>query len=160
MKKHRGFSLTELIMVMAVAGIIAVIFSLVIYSGLDTWLFLRGQKRLMAETSSALRRMVREIKRTRGTTDADILTFTATRYQFRDMNNTLIDFQKVGSNLNRNNAVLLENLPADGLAFVYWDKNGAVTIEKSDIRTIGITLKTASGGNIINLRSAAGLRIR
>jgi hypothetical protein len=160
MKKRPGFIFTELIMVIVVTAVITTMFSLVIYGGMNSWLFMRGQKNLMMDVSSAMRRMAREIKSTRGTSDIDILTFTATRYQFIDMNNNVIDYQIAGATLTRNDQILLENLPADGLAFVYLDKNGVVTAEKSDLRIIIITLKTVSGYNRLSLQSAAGLRIR
>ncbi|MFC1571383.1 PilW family protein [Candidatus Margulisiibacteriota bacterium] len=155
----KGLTLIEMIIATLVAGIIVGIFAVVINSGMDAWFFIKGQKSIMSETRAVLKRMVREIRRTK---DADnILTFTTTNYEFNDIEDNTIDYQQDGTNLERNDAALLTNLASsDGLEFVYLDANGNVAASEGDIRTVQITIIVHDGDNEVRLRSAAGLRNR
>lgn len=148
-------------MAIAIAGIIAGVFSLVINAGMEGWFFIKGQKSLLMETRSAMKRMVRDVRRTRDNTANSVLTFTSTRYRFIDVDDNTIDYQWVGNDLRVGNNVLLPNLANNGgLEFIYLDANGAAAVFAEDIRVVQITLIVEEGTNRTRLRSAASLRNR
>lgn len=157
-RKKQGITLIELIVAITLVAIIAAVISFVVNSGLMSWLFMREQKEIMAQTRSALQRMVREIRRTNSTDG--IIIFNATEYEFRDIAGQQIEYAKDGADLERNNEVILENLDSSGLSFVYLNKYGSVEANKDDIRTIQITLIVQKGDNRVRLRSAASIRNR
>ncbi len=155
----KGFTLIELIMAIVIAGVLIGAFSAVINTGINIYLFVGGQKTLMMETRGAIKRMVREIRRTKDTTAASIVTFTATEYEFKDIDDTTIEYKQVGTNLERNTAVLLEHLQnPGGLEFEYLDASGATTATREDIRAVRITLIVVDGDNRIRLQSSARIR--
>ena len=158
-KRHKGYTLVELIIAVVIAGVIYSVFAQVINSGFDAWFFLKGQRTIMTDVRLVMKRMVRQIRTTAGADN--IIAFTATRYHFRNFNNEEIDYQQNGSDLEQNGSVLLSNLDsASGLEFVYLDAAGNVTADKAGIRTIQITLVVKEGRNLVRLRSAAGIRNR
>ncbi len=157
----KAYTLMEIVISVAIAGIVAGVFAIVINAGMENWFLLKGQKRIMMETRAAMQRMLREIRITRDTSDTGILNFTSTRYRFRDINNNTIDYQRDGSDLERNNRVLLENLAASGgLEFVYLDASGETTAVRGNIRSVRVTLIVQEGDNRVRLRSAASIRNR
>lgn len=156
-----GFTLIEIIMAIAIAGIIAGIFAVVINSGMGTWFFVKGQKGIMMETRAVMKRMVREVSRTRGNANSNIIAFTSSRYEFKDVDDNTIEYEQNGTDLERNDEVLLQNLVIPGgLEFVYLNSSGNPTTAKSAIRAIRIKLIVEEGENLVRLQSAAGLRNR
>lgn len=161
--KHlvRGFTLIEIIMAIVLAGIIASVFAAVINSGMDTLFFLRGQKSSMADARSVLKRMEREIRRTKSASSTDILNFTSTYYRFREVDNAVIDYQQAGTDLQRNGAVILQNLAsAGGLNFSYLNSSGGTTTSAEAISLVRIAIIVEEGNNRVRLRSAARIRNR
>ena len=113
------------------------------------------------ETRAAMKRMVRDIRRTKDNTDSVILNFTSTRYRFIDVDDNTIDYQRDGNDLEVNGNVLLPDLAVvGGLEFVYLDASGAIAGFAEDIRVVQITLIVEEGTSRIKLRSAASLRNR
>lgn len=160
MRSRRAYTFVELVMVIVIAGIVAAIFAVVITTGIDSWVFMKGQKRVMADTRSAMKRMAREIRITKSV-PAGVLGFSSTEYDFRDINGSRIEYRKSGSNLLRNGLVLLQNLESSGgLEFVYLDSQGAGTTVINQIRIIQITLRVQDSSNRSRLRSAAAVRNR
>lgn len=143
----------EMAMVMVIVGIIAAIFSIVINSGFNSWLFIKGQKNYMMDASSAMRRMVREMRRI-----SNITISTSTECQFQDISNNTIDYKIYGAGLMRNDDVLLGNLADNGLQFIYLDDTGAAAAFAGGIKTIQILLIVQDGRNRVQLQSAAGIR--
>lgn len=159
MNKKAGFTLIEIIMAVAIAGIIVSIFAVVINSGIGAWVFIKGQRNIMMETRGVMKRMVREIRRTNSADD--INAFTSTQYEFDDIDNNRINYQQDGTDLKRNGAVFLSNLASPGgLEFVYLDASGEATALDVAIRTVQITLVVEDGENRVRLRGAAGIRNR
>lgn len=161
MTNRRGFTLVETVMAMVIAGIIFAVFAAAINSGLGAWFFTKDQTSMMLESRSVMKRLVREIRRTRDRTSDGIMVFNASRYQFKDVDNNTIDYQQSGANLTRNGAVLLNNLAVpSGLQFTYLNTSGQPTLSRTAIRTVNIIILVESSANRVRLQSAAGIRNR
>lgn len=157
----KAYTLIEIIMAVSVAAVIAAVIAFVINAGMENWFFIKGQKRIMMEARGAMKRMVREIRRTKDNSSLNILNFTSTRYRFKDVDNNTIDYWQDGTDLKRTDRVLLRSLAGSGgLDFVYLGKEGAAAGFSEDIRTIQITIKVVEGENRVRLRSAASIRNR
>ncbi len=140
MNKKAGFTLIEIIMAVAIAGVIVTTFAVVINSGMGVWFLIKGQRSIMMETRGVMKRMVREIRMTK-----DART----------------NYQQDGTDLKRDGLVLLENLASPGgLEFVYLNSSGEVTALDAAIRTVQITIIVEEGDNRVRLRGAAGIRNR
>jgi prepilin-type N-terminal cleavage/methylation domain-containing protein len=155
MRSKNGFTLIEIIMAMVLIGIISAVVATVIAGGMNSWIFMKGQKDLMADASSTMRRMVREIKMIRS---PSIEVFASAECRFIDINNNSIDYVRTGNNLVRNGSVLLGNLAANGLQFSYYDNGGAAATLARAIKVVNISLIVQQGSNRVRLQSAAGIR--
>lgn len=151
----RGFTLLEMVMVLALVGIVALILSQVIYSGMNSWFFIKEQKSMMTDASSAMRRMVREIRLANS-----ITTFASSECQFTDISGAAINYRQVGSNLQRNSEIMLQCVAVNGLQFSYLDSQGGAAASASTIRSIQIVLTTQNGSNRVALLSSASIRKR
>jgi prepilin-type N-terminal cleavage/methylation domain-containing protein len=152
----KGFTLIETIMAMVIIGIVSAILSAVIYGGMNTWLFIKDQRKANNEATLAVRQMVREIKLT---SPSRISAFSATALSFTDINGNSIAYAVSSNNLTRNGVVLLPNLKAtDGLTFTYFTKTGAVAATASQIETIIISLVVQNGTKYVEMQSGANLR--
>ena len=155
-----GFTMIEIIIVIVVTSLIAVVAATVINNGMGVWFLLRDQSNLMLETKATMKRMVREIRRTENSADG-IITFTATEYQFDDINNNRIRYWQDGTDLKRGTRVLLPDLASSGgLEFVYYDSSGNVATLDENVRSVQISIAVVSGNNRVRLRNIANLRNR
>ena len=157
-KRKKGFTLIEMIMAIVLAGVVAGIIGGVINQGMNSWLFIKGQKSISADSNSVSQRMVREIRKTKSASSIEV--FTSTRYKFVDIDENTIDYKKNGSNLERNGAVMLSNLASNGLEFIYLNGSGETTSITSEIRTVQITVIEQDRKNYVRLMSAASIRSR
>jgi len=156
--QRQGFTLIEIIIVIILTGLITLVFSQVVVGGMKAWLFLKGQKQLSMETDTALRRITREI-RSAPNHDAAIITYNATQCAFVDGSGNTVNYSQSGTDLLRNNEVMLKNLSStDGLRFAYLNATGEAATSKNQIYSVVITLKTEQGTGRSTLRSTAGLR--
>lgn len=154
MFKQRGFTLIELIVVIALIGMIMVgitsIYTQMLYS------MLQGQNAIDAlwQGRLGMERMIKEIRITRSA--ADISTFTSGEYNFTDINGNNIDYKLSGNNLVRNNTILADGISA--LSFSYYDKNGDSTSTAASIAYIKITLNVTRKNANYALTSGVYLR--
>jgi len=148
-KKHSaGFTLIELIMVMIILVIIGGVSLHPIIKFYELWRFSTTHMELLWDTRSAMRDMSKNIRMVRD--DTSVLTATQTRFRFIDTNGTAVDYQLLGSNLNKNNAVFINNVSS--FSFTYYNSAGAalpaplVSPSATDISYIVINMTVARGG--------------
>lgn len=87
-----------------------------------------------------------------------ITTAASREYNFTDTNNNSIDYLMSGTNLLRNNKVLLDNLAVNGSNFSYLNASGETTAVLGKIKIVQISVVLQSGNNRVRLQSAAGIR--
>lgn len=151
-----GFTLIEVVMVIIISGIIFGIGANIITSALYSWDLLNLRKDLVFKSRVGMNRMVREIRQAR---PSEILEASATDLRFTDPNAGVIEFKLDGTFLKRNNDILSDNLKSsDGLQFVYWDANGAMTTDPNNIRRVEISLSFQKGSALFNYRSGTTIR--
>ena len=152
-----GFTLTEIIMVIVIIGIIASISSAFILAVSDSWLFNRADRDVVFSARLTMNRMVREIRQATDTNS--ISTFTSTEFEFVDQNGVTINFQQSGSSLNRNSDELTNKLQnPGGLTFTYLDSAGGVAAVNTNIRLVRIKLVLTFGDSNVTIQSLSKLR--
>ena len=156
-KNLKGFTLLEVLIVLFVVGIVAGVITPLISTALDSWIFQKAEIDLLFSSRLSMNRMVREIRQIKNA--AYITTFTATKLEFQDINDNVINFQQVGNSLLRNSNELTDKLkPTGGLNFTYLDNNGDVATVKEDISMVRVKLILESGDNNITIQSLSRLR--
>lgn len=154
---RKAFTLIELIMVIAIIGIIAMMTAPFISTAVDSWLFSRTERDVVFSARLAMNRMIREIREINGTDS--VLTFTNTTLSFNDIDNDSISYQQSGTALLRNSDELTDKLrDPGGLSFNYLDSSGNVTAVKAEINMVRVKLILDSGDSTISIQSLARLR--
>lgn len=157
--KRRGFTLIESIVAITLIAIISAVLAFYILETVDAWTFLGGQKRIAMASSSALRKMVKELKRMNKS--STISTFSSKEVTLVNIYGSTITFSQEGTALYMNSDILLEDLDSsNGLILSYLDVDGNPTTNKEWIRTINIELKVVKGGNRFVIESASRIRVR
>lgn len=149
----------ENIIAIVLVSIITTVVGVYIVQAFKSWAFISSQKGMAFSNSSAMYKVLKEIKTADRNTN--ILTFTADQLSYKDTNNNTITYSQNGYELLRNSDVLLNNLKnPGGLVFTYLDSNEGTAITKDTIRVIKVKLSTLNGTNQFILESAARLRIQ
>lgn len=136
MKKHIGFTLLELVIVMVLISIMAAMSSRLILQGVNSYTKSQTISTTDWQGSYALDHMTREIRSL--DSSSDITTATASQFSFTDGTNTAITYQVTGGNLVEGANTLASN--ASSVVFTYYDRSGAVTSTVNLIRFVQIVL--------------------
>ncbi len=154
MKKQQGFTLLELVFVIALTSIIVVVASNIIAMGAQTYLAAKNTVDADWQARLSLERMARDIRAVRSVTS--ISTATATQLVFTDFDGTSISYSLSGTSLMRNSQILADGVSS--LAFGYFDKNGVTTAVATLIRYVTITLNITQSNSNFSLNTAVYLR--
>jgi len=134
--KIKGFTLIELIIVIAITGIIVAGSSSLLLRGVEAYIAGKTDINASWQANSAIERMTRDL---RAVSSANaIIIATSSEFAVQDINGIAIDYQVVNGQLLRNTQVLADRI--QNVTFTYYDANGAVTASVNAIRYIGITL--------------------
>ncbi len=153
LRNKTGLTLVELVMVIVIVGILTSVSSMYIKQVIDLWSFLTFRNEVVAQGRLALTRMGREVRQVKDNSSISIAD--ASRLEFTDVNDNVIDYRLFGGNLMRNSNILAKGV--SGLIFCYYDiYNNPVCApecgcdvssgELSDIYRIKIKFDVASGG--------------
>jgi len=145
--KSNGVTLIELVVVIAIAGILAYASSAYIKQVVDLWRILNFTGETVTQGKDAVGRMVREIREVNNET----CVYIANNAEFRFLNTTgsSIDFYMSNNTLMRNNDKLAGNI--NNLTFTYFNETSSVinspivSPQKTDIRRVVITVGVRDG---------------
>lgn len=156
MKKQKGFTLIEMIMVMAIVVILAGVVAPLLWT--SARLISERTARIDLEESSvvSLSRMSREIRRLRSNTS--VVTASNAQFEFIDKDNVQIRYRLTGNTLMRSQngteSGLADNVSVGTLRFDYYDTGGAVLAAplagagvKTDISSVRIQMTFQTGTN-------------
>jgi prepilin-type N-terminal cleavage/methylation domain-containing protein len=158
---RRGFTLIELIITMAVIGIIAGVGAPMLVLLFDSFQYSLYGKDLTERGEVALRRMDREIRRLRNSTS--VLTANSTTYQFVDVDGSTIQYQYDAANdeiertAGANTDVLSANVTSFTLTYLGDDRattiaTPTVNPNATDIKFVRIDMTLSERGNTFNYR--------
>jgi prepilin-type N-terminal cleavage/methylation domain-containing protein len=164
MKKNKGFTLVELMIVIVIIGIAASIIGFMLLGTIRAWTFKFNRNDILWDGRLALDRMTREIRTIRNTTS--VTTASSAQFRFIDAGNKDITYSMSSTNLNRteNGAANLLAENVSSLAFTYYDTNGntiavpTVSPAATNIRRVRINFTLTKNGENVYLRSEASTR--
>ena|SRR3989338_1357498 len=155
LKRQRGFTLVELILVMVLIGAIFAVGSIILLRALDSYQYTTERAALLERSRYCVDRVVREFQLL-GT--GDLTNVGATSIQFVDDLGNNTSFNLNGTDLRRGNDVLCSNVT--NLAFTCYNSTGGVTGSAVQTRRLRIDLTVQGGGTAgtVVLRGEAFMR--
>ena len=148
----KGVTIIELIMVIIIVGILAGVSSLYIKQVIDQWRFLSFRNEAVSQVKAALFRMTREIRQIQDS--ASVFVADASRLQFTDINNQIINYQLSGTNVTRNADILATDIQS--LKFCYYAQDNTpvctpacgcnvASVNLTTVHHIGMEITVQSG---------------
>ena len=155
--KRRGFTLVELVLSIALVGVLAGVLGVALFQGVKGFDLVSSRKSTLAQARLAMERMVREIRLIQQSSDVVNVSST-TQFNFEYPHGTSIQYALSGGNLMRNTDVLARNVNA--LAFTYLDGAGVATATAAQVRSVRIqlTLNAPNSHGTLTLRTQIFLR--
>ena len=164
MKKNKGFTLIELVIVITIIGITASILGFMLLGTIKAWTFKFNRNDILWDGRLALDRMTREIRTIKNSTS--ITTATSSQFRFTDAGNKDITYSLSSTNLNRTENGTANLLAGDvsSLAFTYYNSSDTVipspvvSPSATDIRRVKINLTLTKNGQNVYLQSDASTK--
>jgi prepilin-type N-terminal cleavage/methylation domain-containing protein len=157
--KAKGFTLVELVIVIAIVGISMTIVGAILLGTIKAWTFKFNRNDILWDGRIGLDRMTREIRAVKDSTS--VITASSTQFRFTDAENKDITYSLSSTNLNRteNGTANLLAGNVSGLAFTYYDASDVVistpivSPSATDIRRVRINLTLTKNGENVYLQS-------
>ncbi|HAZ09750.1 MAG TPA: hypothetical protein DCY56_01400 [Candidatus Omnitrophica bacterium] len=164
MKKEKGFTLIEVIIVITIVGIVSVIIGSMLLGVVKAWTFKLNRNDILWDGRLAMDRMTREIRTIKNSTS--VTTASAAQFRFTDTGNKDITYSLSSTNLNRTENGTANLLAADvsALTFTYYNSSDAVipspavSPSATDIRRVRINLTLTKNGENVYLQSDASTK--
>jgi len=152
--KQTGFTLIELVIVIALFSIIAAVASQILAQGFQT--FITSQNLLEANWQGqlAMERMTRDLRSVRSANDISVNTSSA--FTFVNSAGTSLAYTLSGSNLTLNNNILASGV--NNLTFTYYDKTGATVTNPASIAYVKVALIITQNNTNYSVATAVFLR--
>lgn len=136
----RGFTLVEMVLVIAILGILVGTLAPWLYNAAQTYNLITNRKSTLDQVRAGFDRMIAEIRLIPG--QAQIIAVNPTSFQFQYPAGTAIMYSISGTNILRNTDVLIPN--ATSLAFTYYDQSGTATTTAANVRSVMMKLTATS----------------
>jgi prepilin-type N-terminal cleavage/methylation domain-containing protein len=151
-KPHYGFTIVELVLVIALLGIIGTVTGFILKESLKSYTLIIARKDSLVDARRAIERMKSELR-----IAMNIDSMSATSLQFDTTTENNISYTLNGTDLERNGNDIAQSVSA--LTLTYLDAGGAGTAVTANVRRVqlDITVSTASHGSL-RLRSQVYLR--
>jgi len=154
MKKHCGFTMIELIIVIVILAVLSAIALPMLTAGFNGYFTQRNLSDANWQGRLALSRMSRDIRSIPSA--GNITTATSTQFTFTNSSNASVSYTLSGTALQRNGITLANGVSA--VTFGYYTSAGAVTATISAIRYVSITLNITENNTNITLETVVDLR--
>lgn len=152
--KRNGFTLIELIIVIAIMAVLSAIALPMLHAGFNSYFTERNLNDADWQGRLALSRMERDIANIPST--AVISTATSSQFTFTNNNNNSVSYTLSGTHLQRNALTLAQGIAS--ATFGYFDKEGDTTSTIANIRYVSITLNITQNNTDITLQTVINLR--
>ena len=157
MRLNKGFTLIELIVVIAIVALLSFFLGAFIINTMDTYVFVKVREKGLSDMRLALNRMTRELKHI--DEPQLILSMEATECEFVKVGTGVVDLRQIGTDLYLDSDILLSGLVSpEGLSFFYYDASGNPTSTAGDVRSIKVRLHVLRSGEEITLESRSKIR--
>jgi prepilin-type N-terminal cleavage/methylation domain-containing protein len=166
MRRARGWTLVELIMVMVIMGIVAVFVAPILLNAVKAYDRTQRTVNTYAKMRYAMERMAREIAAVRrspaDTTDFDIATMVAGTLTFTKEDGTQVTLTLAGTNLNltyvgTGTGVLADRVSA--LGFSYFRNDGATAAaNNTEVVFVQVSMTIGDGTTSYTSRTRVALR--
>ncbi|HVE44663.1 MAG TPA: prepilin-type N-terminal cleavage/methylation domain-containing protein [Gammaproteobacteria bacterium] len=153
-KNQEGFSLIELVLVIAMMGIISTIVGKLLLQGFLNFNNTENISNADWQGYTALAHLTDDIHTIRSA--ADISTVSATQLTFTNQSASSVQYQLSGSTLVRNGTTVAMGIT--GITFGYLDKNGTTTGTAANVRYITIALSITQGTITTTYNTLVGTR--
>ena len=165
MRRVEGFSLLELIMVIAILGVLAAFVGPVVFNAMRSYDQMQRGVQTQAKMRYAIERMAREIREVRRqVTDAtfpDVSSMTATSLAFVKSDGTSVAIGVAGNQVNLAystvSAVLTDQLGSFALAY-YQPDASTVAATASSLAFVQISMTLSEGTNLFSARARVDLK--
>lgn len=156
MKKPRGFTLVELVLVISLLGILGLVLGPGLMETVRSYELVRSRRVVLAQAHSALERMTREIRLI--PSQGAVLTSAGTQFSFQYPAGTTITYGLSGTVLQRNGINLLPNVSS--ISFIYYTESGMATVTPSAVRRVRVNLTLDPPGSTGTLNMQTGVFLR
>jgi len=150
-KKHGGFTLVELLIVIVITGILAALGSKMLASGFTAYVTARDLGKSDWQGMIAIERLSRELRTIRSATSSDLTISPTSQITFVDNEANNISYTLSGTTLMRNSEPLADGI--SNLSFSYIASDGKTTAASAD-------QVAYISANVTVLRSGAGQLLR
>jgi prepilin-type N-terminal cleavage/methylation domain-containing protein len=154
LRRQRGFTLLELVMVIVIIGVISVVIAKIMLQGLQSFATSQNTSEVDWQGLIAMERLTSDIHTIRS--PSDITTITASQLTFTDTSGTSVQYSLSGNNLLRNSQILASGVT--GLTFGYLSDTGATTATASAVRYISISLTLVQSNITTSFSTLVGSR--
>jgi len=151
LKKHGGFTLVELLIVIVITGILAALGSKMLASGFTAYVTARDLGKADWQGLIAIERLSRELRTIRSATSSDLTISPTSQITFVDNDANNISYTLSGTTLMRNSEPLADGI--SNLSFSYIANDGKTTAASAD-------QVAYISANVTVLRSGSGQLLR
>ena len=160
MRREKGFTFVEYVLVVALAGMIFLALAQIVVITIRSWDIAMSGASMIDLTDVNFSRMAREIRQMRDRTS--LVTAYSNRIRFYDVNNNDITYRLYDGALERNGTECIDEV--DSLTFQYLDKNGAVisspivSPSNTNVRMVRITMTVSPTSQSMTVQTLVRLR--
>lgn len=154
MRRLSGFSLIELVMVIAIMGIISTIVGKIFFQSFKTFLVSQNISDIDWQGLLSMENFTNDVHNIRSAND--ISTVSSGTFSFVDMTGTTVTYQLSGNTLQRSGQTLATGVQSIG--FTYYDKNYSVTATTANVRYITFTASFVQDKLALGFTTMAGTR--
>jgi len=149
---HKGYSLIELMVAMAILSFVVIGLVTLFTGGTRSWISGQNQLQAQREARMTMDRMVKEIREGKSVISGNDNAVTISFPNALGKEN--VSFALIGSSVKRNDSnILINNIPGGGLTFLYFDDAGIGVEDPTMASKLKIVLQVdvdgdmSSGGN-------------